>query len=86
MNSTKVRLHWTRTEGMQPSRVVAYVTCLTYGIIHQQFCLSEAKQPFGKIATGCNLSQIVDDKFCLFRVWCKRTLNEFGFIHYRHHQ
>ena len=29
--------------------------------IHQQFCLSEVKQPLAKITTDRNLSQVVDD-------------------------
>ena len=37
--------------------------------IHQQFCLSEVKQPLAKIATCCSLLQVANDvTFWLFRV------------------
>ena len=79
MFSLKVRLHRTHSIAKRrlATQVVAHITVLAQirPTIHQQFCLSEVKQPLAKLATGCNLSQIEDDvKFWLLRVWCKHTL------------
>ena len=47
--------------------------------IQKQSCLSEAKQPLAKFATGWNLLQVFDAvKFWLLRVKCKRVAIDVG--------
>ena len=60
LKALKLRLHWTRSEGWQFWRVVAYVTCSKW---------PTTQQPLANFASGWNLSQVFNDvEFWLLRV------------------